>query len=53
MSSLLTNRSTGGVRALEARALAEKENDPETHERLLRLAEEYHSIAEKADLRAN
>ena len=52
MSSLLKNPQHWRARALEARALAEKENDPECRKRLLSLAEEYDSIAEKADLRA-
>jgi len=53
MLSLLRNAQHWRERAMQARELAAKETDPPTRERLLRLAEAYEGIAEKADIRAN
>ena len=53
MLSLLRNAQHWRERAEQARELAAKEKDPQLRERLLRLADAYEGIAEKADVRAN
>ena len=53
MLSLLRNAQHWRERATQARELADQEKDPQTRERLLRLAEAYEGIADRANIRAN